>query len=558
MNKTEKQSRSGFWHTLGWLLSMVRPMAGWMILGIVLGILGFLCAILIPLTGAWGIASVLDAAFSISFGSLVLVLALASIFRGALRYGEQACNHYIAFKLLAHIRDVIFGKLRTLAPAYLDTVKKGDLIALITADTELLEVFFAHTISPVCIAAGCLVLFTAFGWSFSWQAGLLLLFSYLSVGLLLPSLFAGQSRKIGEEYRGKASALNAFVLESIRGLREILQFSLQEKTQKKLAEQTENLAGSEKKLKDLQSWASLLSQAMVTGFSLAMILLCSRLAAAGTISSGAAVILCVFQASTFGPFLALANLSAGLSQTLGAASRLAALMQEQPAVSEREKGLQPVFESIGADGVSFAYDQTPVLQYFSIDIPKGSIVGLEGKSGCGKSTLLKLMMRFRDPDSGAIRMSGEDLREIQSSALKQEESLVTQDTVLFHKPILWNLKLANPGATDEEVAEACRKANIHDLIASLPDGYQTIVSEQGSNFSGGEKQRLALARAFLHPGSLMLLDEPTSNLDALNEGSILRAVSESRKDKTVVIVSHRKGTLSFADQVVRMERAHES
>lgn len=537
---------------------MVRPMAGWMILAIVLGVLGFISAVAIPVAGGWGMIQAFQSSTSFSLGTLCWILALCAIARGILRYGEQACNHYIAFKLLARIRDIVFGKLRTLAPAKLEGRQKGDLISLITSDVELLEVFYAHTISPVCIAVVCGILFTLYGFMLHYALGLLFMCSYLCVGFVLPVWMSSRSAQAGVEYRKQNGKLNAFVLESVKGLQELVQFCALENRQKSMMEKSRELAGQEKQLKVLMAKTASMTNTLITLFTLTAILLAYYLSTKGELDPSYIIAAGIFQASTFGPFVALANLSVGLAQTLGAGSRLLDLLAETPVVKEVSDQKNVDFENASVKGLSFAYEGENILNNFSMDIHKGELIGIQGKSGCGKSTLLKLLMRFWDPQSGKVEISQENIQNINTDTLRDIQSYMTQETSLFHNTIAYNLKIANQNATQEQLEEACQKAAIHDLIVSLPDGYNTQVGELGSTLSGGERQRLGLARVFLHNAPFVLLDEPTSNLDALNEGAILRSIDTFRKDKTVMLVSHRAGTLAFADRIMRMERCHES
>lgn len=532
------------------LSRLVRPMAGWMILAVLLGTAGFLCAAGIPVAASWGLSHLLkDPAFSLS--GIFWILGLSALFRGILRYGEQACNHYIAFKLLAHIRDLVFGKLRELGPAKLDGRAKGDLISLITADVELLEVFFAHTISPVLIACLCLVLFTAAGMMMHWSVVLLLLVSYLSVGVLLPMIISKKAQTYGKAYRKEQGALNALMLESLKGMKEIRQYAWQKNRADQIAAQTSLLAGKEKQLKSLTTQTGMISAALIAFFCFLMLVLSSYLIQTHQMQPNMLVVALTLQASTFGPFAALANLGTGLSQTIGSAARVLGLLDEEPSIREIESGTRPAFDDLQMEQVSFGYEDKPVLRDFSLQIPKGKILGISGPSGCGKSTTLKLLMRFYDPKTGTIQADGTDLKTIQTNWMRKNESYMSQDTILFNKPISYNLRIAKPDATDEELMEACRKASVHEVILGLEDGYETIAGEGGSRLSTGEKQRIGLARTFLHDANLVLLDEPTSNLDPLNEGAILKAVDESRKDKTILLVSHRKGTLGIADEILQ-------
>lgn len=555
-NKTDQTERPiGLGRVLLRLLALVHGLEGWMILAIVAGVAGFLCALGIPVFGIAAAASSLDGPWAISFGTAALCMILFAVLRGILRYGEQACNHYIAFRLLAQIRDKVFGKLRKLGPEKLDGKSKGDLISLISSDVELLEVFYAHTISPVCIALISALLYVIIGFSVHYSIGLLLLASYLSVSLFIPLLYGKKASVSGMERRKANAALSSVVLENVRGIDEIIQYSMKDSRQEKMDQQTHALLDAETSHKKETISVSNTALLFVTLFSLAMTLLCVSLAGSGAIYWDQALVMIVFQASSFGPFMALSNLTAGLSQTLAAARRVIALLDEKPLTPEITNGKDVVYTGMQTDEMSFSYDKkTPVLEQVSLSFAPGEIVGIEGKSGCGKSTLLRLLMRFYDPDKGTVSMSDTPLNKLNTRSLRSKQSVVLQESILFTDSIRNNLLLAKPDATDEEIKAACRKASIDTLIESLPDGYDTILAEAGSSLSSGEKQRLGLARALLHDGEMLLMDEPTSNLDSLNEGAILRAIATETQQKTVILISHRKGTLSFADRILEMEK----
>jgi ATP-binding cassette subfamily C protein len=526
---------------IGRLLAMAAPMWGWMVLSVLLGTAGFLCAIAIPVLGA----SYLLQPASWMFWAM----GLAALARGILRYGEQASNHYIAFKLLARIRDVVFGKLRQLGPARLDTQDKGNLISLITSDVELLEVFFAHTISPVAIAiVTCAILCIGLGMIhplLGWAA----LACYGLEGAVLPLLIGRWSLDLGSEYRKKAGSLSALILENVRGIQEIRQFHALSARLKKTEAMTKSLADTEIQLKSFQGLTSAISGLWIPLSSLAMAWLALMLGC----TPAQAVFVFVVMVSSYGPVLALANLGTGLAQTMGAAGRVLDLLDEEPVVQEVLEGTKGKLEPLSLDNVSFQYDQKPVLENVNLDIAPGEVLGLQGQSGSGKSTILKLLMRFWDPQTGQVRADGLNLREMNTSSLRSQESYVTQDTVLFHDTIAANLRIAKADATQEELEQACVMAGIDELIRTLPQGYETMVSELGSSLSAGERQRLGLARAFLNPKGILLLDEPTSNLDSLNEGIVLESVRAQKGKRTIVLVSHRASTLKFADRVLKME-----
>ena len=527
------------------LVKLVFPLTGFMICAILMGVAGFLCAIFIPVLSS--MALVKDPTFS--FHMIVILLFVCALLRGILRYAEQACNHYIAFKLLARIRDQVFGALRRLCPAKLEVKDKGNLISLITSDIELLEVFYAHTISPICIAFVTSLVCVMIQMQFGWIYGLYSLLAYIVVGVVLPIYISKQSRHIGVEYRKEAANLNSYVLESMRGLKESMQYMDTDSRLLGLNERTSILATREKKLKHFQAKTVSLTNLCVVLLSLGLCLIHVSMNS----SMEFTIVSSVLQISSFGPVIALANLGSTLSQTIGAGQRVISLLDETPMVEEVVNGNEAKFNKLDISNVDFAYDEEQILKNMNLSIRENEVIGIQGKSGSGKSTLLKLLMRFWDVSKGEILVDGIDIKCLNTSNLRKNEGYVTQETILFHDTIENNLRVAKQDATMEEVQEACKKANIHEYIQSLPNGYKTLVEELGGSLSGGERQRIGLARMFLHDAKLVLLDEPTSNLDSLNEGAILKSIYEERKDKTVVFVSHRESTLAHCDRVIHME-----
>lgn len=525
------------------LIGLVVPLMGYMIIAITLGVLGYLMAIGIPVIGTYGLLN------HLSFIHLSFILILFALLRGVLRYGEQACNHFIAFKLLAHIRDLVFGVLRKLAPAKLENKQKGNLISLLTSDIELLEVFYAHTISPIFIALFVSLIMVLLIGSKHVLLGLFTAFAYIFIGVLIPIYFGHKSENIGIKHREKAGQLNSYVLESMRGLEETLQYEDTSNRLKGLNKRTDELGTIEKELKSLQG-----TQTSFTNLSISLLTVLFLIISSHYVASKENIILSVVMfMSSFGPVIALSNLGTGLSQTLGAASRVIALLEEEPLVKEIEEGKTPVLENVDIKNIDFKYEQEKILENYSLHLPDHQLIGIHGKSGSGKSTLLKLLMRFFEVDQGIISFNNNNINTIKTSHLRNNESYVTQETVLFHDTIKNNIKIAKLDATDEEVIQACKKASIHDFIISLKDGYDTQVGELGSTLSGGERQRIGLARSFLHDSPVVFYDEPTSNLDSLNEGMILKAIYEEKKEKTIVMVSHRESTLKRCDTCIEMK-----
>ena len=527
------------------LIQLVFPLTGFMICAILMGVAGFLCAIFIPVLSSMVLVN--NSLFS--FNTIVILLFVCAVLRGILRYAEQACNHYIAFKLLARIRNQVFGALRRLCPAKLEVKDKGSLISLITSDIELLEVFYAHTISPICIAfvtsLVCMMIQMQFGWIY----GLYSLFAYVVVGVALPIYISKKSRHIGIEYRKEAGNLNNYVLESMRGLKESMQYMDTDNRLLGLNKRTSILATREKELKHFQAKTISLTNLCVVLLSLGLCLIHVSLNS----SIQSTIVSSVLQISSFGPVIALANLGSTLSQTIGAGQRVISLLDETPMVEEVVNGNEAKFNKLDISNVDFAYDEEQILKNMNLSIRENEVIGIQGKSGSGKSTLLKLLMRFWNVSKGKILVDRIDIKGLNTSNLRKNEGYVTQETILFHDTIENNLRVAKQDATVEEIEVACKKANIHEYIQSLPNGYKTMVEELGSSLSGGERQRMVLARMFLHDSKLVLLDEPTSNLDSLNEGAILKSIYEERKDKTIVFVSHRESTLSHCDRVIHME-----
>ena len=541
--------RSGF-QVMKKLIGLVRPLSGYMILAVTMGLVGHLCATFITVFGGFAIVAVLKGAATAAIFGTVAVFALV---RGGLRYAEQACNHFIAFKLLALIRDKVFGALRRLCPAKLEGKDKGDLISVITSDIELLEVFYAHTISPICIAFLFTVVMVCFIGSYHPALGLLALAAYGAVGILIPLLTAKLSGDSAMRFRTKSGKLSAYVLDSLRGLPETIQYGQGQARMDAMNAQTDAIAKEGEQMKRTEGRNTAVTGTVILVFDLAMLF-----ASAALLDFEGCLITTLAMMSSFGPVTALAALGATLQSTLAAGNRVLDILEEHP-VAEDITGKEPIsFHGAAANHVTFAYDNETILNDFSIDVPEGKVTGIIGRSGSGKSTLLKLLMRFWKVQEGEVAVSGRSVEEINTENLRQMESFVTQQTHLFHDSIRNNLRIAKQNATDEELIAACKKASVHDFIMGLPKGYDTEVGELGDTLSGGERQRLGLARAFLHDAPFLLLDEPTSNLDSLNEAVILKALHEGCREKTVVLVSHRKSTMGIADKVYSVEQGRVS
>ena len=542
---------------MGKLIGLIRPLVFFMVIAVMMGTAGYLCASFLTIAGAAGalmaLGRPLSAIFPHTFRGIFLLLVCLGVLRGVLHYFEQECNHYIAFKLLAIIRHQVFAALRRLCPAKLEGKDRGNLISLITSDIELLEVFYAHTISPIAIAFLTSLIMVCWIGSFHPLCGGLALAGYSTVGILLPLWNGKRGAAAGMAYRQQFGRMNSFILDSLRGLQEILQYGRQKERLEELKRESGTLAKENAQLKRHEGDSAAACGACISLFSFAMLFLSLWLNTRGSLNFSGIVLVTVSMMSSFGPVTALSNLSNNLNQTLACGERVLSILEETPQIEEIQ-GMEPViFSGAGCQDVEFSYGEEKILNQVGLDIPKGCILGIHGRSGSGKSTLLKLFMRFWDVQAGSVQISRRDVRNINTSNLRQMESFVTQETVIFHDSIEANIAVGKPGATREEVIRAAKKASIHDFIQTLPKGYDTLVEELGDSLSGGERQRIGIARAFLHDGPFLLLDEPTSNLDSLNEGIILKALKEEKEERTVLLVSHRQSTMNIADQVYEMD-----
>lgn len=540
------------------LIGLVKPLAVYMIIAIIMGLIGNLCATFITIFGGYAIVSAVGGTVLLSLVALFICVVAFAVLRGGLRYAEQSCNHFIAFKLLALIRDKVFKALRTLCPAKLEGRDKGDLISVITSDIELLEVFYAHTVSPAAIWLLFTVIMSVFIGSYNYVSGLIALSAYIIVGIVVPVVISKLSGDSGIKFRTKSGELSSFVLESLRGLSETIQYGAGKNRLEKMNSMTDNLSCEEARMKRMTGRNMAVTNSIILIFDLAMLFCGVALYNSGTIGFDGVLITTIALFSSFGPSVALANLGSTLQNTFAAGNRVLDILDEKPSVAEITGCEHTEFGNVFVSNVSFSYGGETILQNISLTVPANKVVGIVGKSGSGKSTLLKLMMRFWNVIKGDISVNSRSVNNINTAELRDMESYVTQETHLFHGSIKSNLKIAKLDATDEEIITACKKASVHDFIMTLPQGYDTPVGELGDTLSGGERQRIGLARAFLHDAPLMLLDEPTSNLDSLNEAVILRSLGEESKDKTVVLVSHRESTMRIADTVYSVENGRMS
>ncbi len=598
---TMKKRRSAI-SIMGSLIGLVKPLLHIMLAAIILGTAGYLCAIFLTILAGQVIVHGLIAGGAGSVKTIITVMLIIAVLRGILHYAEQYCNHFIAFKLLAIIRHKVFAALRKLCPAKLEGRDKGNLISIITTDIELLEVFYAHTISPIAIATLTSLVMVVFIGRYHWLAGILALIAYLIVGVVIPMWNGKCGSQMGMEFRTNFGELNSFVLDSLRGLDETIQYDQGEKRKEQMSERSRSLAGIQEKLSKMEGAQRSFTNMVILLASFGMLALTVWLYGKGEIGFEGIMTCTIAMMGSFGPVVALSGLSNNLNQTLASGERVLSLLEETPMVEEisgnvdirtdsdneisntsivsentdndirnqnnspekekyilrgiltgRAKNSVKAFSGAEAQHVTFAYENETILDDYSLKLESGKITGIHGASGSGKSTLLKLLMRFWDVNQGSVSVDGEDVRKIPTRHLRDMESYVTQETHLFHDSIANNIAVGSPAASREAIIEAAKKASIHDFIMKLPKGYDTEVGELGDTLSGGEKQRIGIARALLHDSPLILMDEPTSNLDSLNEGIILKSLREAAEKKTVVLVSHRKSTMNIVDTVFEMK-----
>lgn len=537
------------------LIALLGSLAYAMVFAVINGSLGFVCSMGVTVFGAVGVAKALGEHIALSYGVIIGMAVGLGVLRGGLRFVEQYCNHYIAFRLLAVLRDKIFAALRRLCPAKLESKQKGSIIAMLTSDIETLEVFYAHTVSPICIAltvSAAVMIFV--GLVSSWWLSLVAAIGYIAVGIVAPLISSSAMKEAGEKYRACFSAFNAYFLDSIKGIKDIVLNNAGETRKRGVSERSDALSGYTRELKYKIANATAATEFTVSFMTLIAAGAAVALVAAGEISVGKAIIGVVAIFGSFGPVIAISALPGNLTQTFASGDRVLKLLNEKPVVENIENGENFVFEDLEVKDLSFSYEKDKeVLKDICLNAKRGEIVGIVGKSGCGKSTLLKLLLRFWSKDGGSISYCGKDIEEINSSSLTDNVTMVSQSTYLFDDTIEENLRVAKEDATEEELERACRRASVHDFIVSLPEGYKTCAGALGDNLSAGEKQRIGLARAFLRGSGLILLDEPTSNVDSINEGMILRSLAEQKKDKAIILVSHRESTMAIADRVYRIE-----
>lgn len=537
------------------LIVLLGSLSYIMILAVLNGSVGFLCAMGVTLSGAVGIAKALGEDIALSYGMIVALAIGCGVLRGLLRYLEQYSNHYIAFRLLAVLRDRIFAALRVLCPAKLESKKKGAIIAMITSDIETLEVFYAHTISPICIAvlvSSFMVIFT--GLISSWYLAGMALLGYVLIGIVVPLVSSGRLKESGVNYRREFASFNAYFLDSIKGIKDIVLNGAGLEREKEVDCRSEKLLSETKKMKHDITKASAATELCVSVVILCTLGIAVFLVTQQMLSVGRMIIGVVAVFGSFGPVIAISALPGNLTQTFASGDRVLDLLAEKPAVTPINDGQTFTYENLSVRDLSFSYDgEEQVLKDICMNVKKGEIIGIVGESGCGKSTFLKLLLRFWEKDGGEICYNGTDIDAVATDSLLDNVTMVSQVAYLFDETIEENLRIAKPDATNEELEQACKLASVHDFIMTLPNGYQTKVGALGDNLSAGEKQRIGLARAFLRGSELILLDEPTSNVDSINEGIILKALKEQKNKKSIILVSHRESTMAIADRIYRVE-----
>lgn len=539
---------------MGKLIGLVKPLIHIMLAAIILGTVGYLCAIFLTIFAGKAVVTAMQGH---SVKRIMTIMVVIAVSRGILHYVEQYCNHFIAFKLLAIIRHKVFAALRRLCPAKLEGRDKGNLISIITTDIELLEVFYAHTISPIAIAILTSLIMVVFIGRYHMYAGILACAAYIVVGVIIPLCNGRKGGDDGMSFRSGFGELNSHVLDSLHGLDETIQYGYGDVRKRQMTDKAGKLAGIQRRLNGAEGTQRAVTNMVILLASFGMLALTLGLYQKDILDIEGVIVCTVAMMGSFGPVVALASLSNNLNQTLASGERVLSLLEEEPVVEEIPDGSEnasldsdTTVYSAEARHVTFSYDgQQNILDDYSAEFAPGKITGIHGPSGCGKSTLLKLLMRFWRTDRGEVMVSDRNVDEIPTTALRDMESYVTQETHLFHDSIAANIAIGKPGAYMDEIVEAAKKASIHEFITSLPQGYDTKVGELGDTLSGGEKQRIGIARAFLHDSPIILMDEPTSNLDSLNEGIILRSLSEEAEEKTVILVSHRASTMSVCDVV---------
>lgn len=539
------------------LIVELKPLAPVMFITVFMGVLGFLAAIGITVFGSVAISSLIDSTISFSFKTALILMIVLGILRGPLRYGEQLSGHYIAFKILVILRDKVFSALRKLAPAKLEGMEKGNLISMITSDIELLEVFYAHTIAPISIAIITNTIMGLILLSINVKVGIVGIIGYILIGFGVPYISSSFGKEAGVQYREAFGKTNSYILDSLRGIKEVLIFNNGNERRGNIKKFSEELNEKQKVIKKHEGIIRAFSDLIIMLTILIALYVAYLEVLKGTMTIGELIIVVTLIASSFGPVVALSNLSNNLLLTFASAQRIFNILDEKPSVEEVLGEGMKVGNNIEYKDVSFAYKgKENVLKDINIDIKLGDKIAVIGESGTGKSTFVKLLMRFWDVTKGEISLGNKNVKEIQTKELRKKMALMGQETSLFNMSIEDNIKIGKLDATLDEVKEAAKKAGIHEFIMGLEDGYKTKVGELGGNLSSGEKQRIGLARVFLRESEIVILDEPTSNLDTLSEGIILKSIRTYLKDKTLILITHRKSTTRVCEKVFRINKGN--
>lgn len=539
------------------LIVELKPLAPVMFITVFMGVLGFLAAIGITVFGSIAISSLIDSTINFSFKTALILMIVLGILRGPLRYGEQLSGHYIAFKILVILRDKVFSALRKLAPAKLESMEKGNLISMITSDIELLEVFYAHTIAPISIAIITNSIMGFILLSINVKVGVVGIIGYILIGFGVPYISSSFGKEAGVQYREAFGKTNSYILDSLIGIKEVLIFNNGKERRENIKKLSERLNEKQKVIKKHEGIIRAFSDLIIMLTILIALYIAYLEVLKGTMTIGELIIGVTLIASSFGPVVALSNLSNNLLLTFASAQRIFDILDEKPSVEEVLGEGMKVKNKICYKNVCFAYmGKENVLKDINIDINLGDKIAIIGESGTGKSTFVKLLMRFWDVTKGEINLGSKNIKEIQTKELRKKISLMGQETSLFNMSIEENIKIGKLDATLDEVKEAAKKAGIHEFIESLEDGYKTKVGELGGNLSSGEKQRIGLARVFLRESDIVILDEPTSNLDTLNEGIILKSIRAHLKNKTLILITHRKSTAKVCDKVFRINKSN--
>ncbi len=544
--------KQSFFHLLKGMLSLVKGKRYLIVFAVIVGTLGFLSAMGITFFGGLAILKLLNIEIALSWGWLIALILICGFARGFLRYAEQYLNHYMAFTLLALVRNNLFHALRGQGNKVLDESSKGELLSILQSDTESLEVFYAHTITPFFIAILTeTIVLVLLGVLIHYSFSLVGLGMYLLIGLVTPVIFYLSNRKLGMKYRVKLAEAENLYLNCCYGIKETLFFQNEAGQYKELDKSTKELNSISKSLNNKALTSSSVVSFLILLGDLLIILLGAYLFKQHAIASPYIILGYMMIATSFGPVVALANLPANLTMSFASAKRIIPLIEEKPKLKDGENDFS--FSDLQVNNVKFNYGDKEVLKGINFSLKKGEIIGIEGKSGCGKSTLFKLLLHFEEPNSGTIKYNGENISSYSREAISKNITLFSQTTYLFKKTIRYNLNLAKPGSSDEELYKALAKAGLEEKIRSLKNGLDTEINDLGDNLSSGEKQRLGLARIFLADTPVILLDEATSNVDAYNEAYILNQLKKEKEDKAIIIISHRPTSLSICDNIYHMK-----